>query len=86
VGHLFSFPDEYFDQSGAVHRQYIKSDKTVNLGLATNNPNKNTWQGTTSENLMGVGVYNPVSNTPSYYVYRIRDWFHEKTGREWRVV
>jgi type VI secretion system secreted protein VgrG len=86
VGHLFSFPDEYYAGGGAVHRQYVRPDKTVNLALANNNPNRDTWQGVTAKNLMGLGVYNAVSDTPSYYFYRIRDWFHEKTGREWKII
>lgn len=87
TGHLFSFPDEYFDQGGAVHRDYInKTGQTVNLALATNNPNKDVWQGTTTANVMGMGVYNESAETPPYYVYRIRDWFQSRTGREWKVI
>jgi hypothetical protein len=86
TGHLFSFPDEYFDQGGAIHRSYInKTDQTVSLALATNNPNKDVWQGTTTENMMGVGVYNELTKTPPYYIYRIRNWFQARTGREWKV-
>ncbi|MEM5461618.1 hypothetical protein VSR69_43675 [Paraburkholderia phytofirmans] len=34
VGHLLSFPDEYYWDGGAVHKQYIKSDRTVDVPLA----------------------------------------------------
>lgn len=88
TGHLFSFPDEYYDQGGAVHKQYInvETNQSIKLALAQNNSNKDTWQGTTNENVMGVGVYQKVSKTPPYYLYRIRDWFQNETGREWKVI
>ncbi|MPW17181.1 type VI secretion system tip protein VgrG [Paraburkholderia sp. CNPSo 3157] len=84
TGHLFSFPDEYYDQGGAVHKDYITMEQKVDIKLGQNNPNKDTWQGTTSNNLMGTGVYSS-GNTPSYYVYRISKWFGEATQRDWKV-
>ncbi|TDY22476.1 Rhs element Vgr protein [Paraburkholderia sp. BL6665CI2N2] len=86
VGHLFSFPDEYYWAGGAVHKQYIKSDKTVDVPLAKNNPNKQTWQGSTTGTLMGQGVYLPVSQTPSYYLEHICEWFRNKNGVTWKAV
>ncbi|BCF92386.1 type VI secretion system Vgr family protein [Paraburkholderia largidicola] len=86
VGHLLSFPDEYYDQGGSVHKDYVKPDQTINLSLAQNNPNKDTWQGTTRDNLMGRGMFNQTSVTPPHYIYRIRDWFQQKVGRQWSVT
>lgn len=86
VGHLFSFPDEYYDQGGSVHQSYVKRDQTIDLPLAQNNPDKDIWQGTTADNLMGMGMFNPTSATPPHYIYRVRDWFQEKVGRQWSVT
>uniref|UniRef100_UPI0020297375 type VI secretion system Vgr family protein n=1 Tax=Caballeronia sp. AZ10_KS36 TaxID=2921757 RepID=UPI0020297375 len=86
VGHLFSFPDEYYWGGGAVHRTYVKADSTIDLPLAKNNPDKNVWQGTTADSLMGGGVYDSVAMTPPYYLVHICDWFKSKNGITWKAV
>lgn len=86
VGHLLSFPDEHYWDGGAVHKQYIKSDRTVDVLLARNNPNKQTWQGEINGTLMGGGVYDPKTETPGYYLEHICEWFHNKNGITWKAV
>jgi hypothetical protein len=87
TGHLFSFPDEYYDQGGAVHRDYIDTTQHVDIKLAKANAERDKWQGRATRNLMGTGVYDEGNGkTPSYYVYRFRDWFEKATGRDWAVI
>jgi len=85
IGHLFSYPDEYYVWGGAVHRQYVGTDKSVIFSLAKSNPDTNTWRGFSPNNLMGNGVYNTRAETPPYYIQRITNWFESKTGRQWAI-
>lgn len=86
TGHLFSFPDEYFDQGGAIHKKYINTRQQIDLALATASADKNIWQGIGRTTLMGPGVYDPGVKMPSYYLNRVRDWFGRQTGWDWKVV
>jgi hypothetical protein len=85
TGHLFSFPDEYYAGGGAIHADYIK-DQHVDIRRANESRDKDKWQGVTASNLMGIGVYSATSETPSYYLYRVRNWFNAATGREWKII
>ncbi|CAB3798059.1 hypothetical protein LMG28688_04669 [Paraburkholderia caffeinitolerans] len=86
TGHLFSFPDEYYDQGGAIHKKYIDKQQKIDLALATASADKNMWQGIGRTTLMGPGVYDPGVKMPSYYLNRVRDWFGRQTGWDWKVV
>ncbi|CAB3809285.1 hypothetical protein LMG28688_06953 [Paraburkholderia caffeinitolerans] len=86
TGHLFSFPDEYFDRGGAIHKKYINTQQQIDLALATASADKNMWQGIGRTTLMGPGVYDPGVKMPSYYLNRVRDWFGRQTGWDWKVV
>ncbi|MCA8295206.1 type VI secretion system tip protein VgrG [Burkholderia sp. AU30198] len=83
VGHLFGWPDEYFENSGAVYGKYINSKKLVDVKMKQLVDN---WQRTTDTNLMGQGLDNPVSLVPKYYFYGFRDWFNRKTHIDWEVL
>lgn len=89
VGHLFSWPDEYYKLGGACHRQYIVNQE---IDLTTEPPLKgsDTWQLEATANLMGGGVYRPTTGTPIHYVHRIRDWFGKRTRThakaKWKVI
>lgn len=86
TGHLFSFPDEYFDQGGAVYKGYIDEEQKIKFALATASSDKNMWQGIGDTTLMGPGVYSAGVKVPSYYLNRVRDWFGRQTGWDWKVV
>ncbi|WP_434664545.1 type VI secretion system tip protein TssI/VgrG [Paraburkholderia sp. A3BS-1L] len=87
TGHLFSFPDEYFDQGGAVHKSHIDAKtQTVKFADAVASADKNTWQGIGRTTLMGPGVYTPGVKVPSYYLNRVKHWFSTQTGWDWVVV
>ncbi|WP_322044892.1 type VI secretion system Vgr family protein [Paraburkholderia sp. J67] len=86
TGHLFSFPDEYFDAGGSIHKNYITAEQKVNLPLANHNPDLNTWQGVGNRTLMGPGVYLATPRFPSYYLQRAVDWFDRQTGKSWVVT
>ena len=85
VGHLFSWPDEYWEYGGACHKQYITGQ---DIDFAKEPPliGTDTWQLSARANLMGGGVYIPITGTPIYYVHRIRDWFRDRTNKPWKVI
>ncbi|MGU7779703.1 type VI secretion system tip protein TssI/VgrG [Burkholderia sp. PU8-34] len=82
TGHLFGWPDEYFENSGAVYGKYINSHKLVDVKMKQLVDN---WQRTTPTNLMGEGAVKTVSEVPRFYFYGFRDWFKRKTRIEWEV-
>lgn len=82
-GHLFGWPDEYFDAGGAVYGKYINAQKLVDVKMAQLIDN---WQRTTDDNIMGGGLFNETPEIPRYYMYGFRDWFERKTAIEWEVV
>ncbi|WP_167760252.1 type VI secretion system Vgr family protein [Paraburkholderia pallida] len=86
TGHLFSFPDEYYDQGGAVYKEYIDKQQQIDLVLAVASPDKGMWQGIGRTTLMGPGVYTPGVKVPSYYLNRVRDWFGRQTGWDWKII
>ena len=87
TGHLFAFPDEYWQNGGFVHAQYVKDDLMLDFTLGDANtlqPNK-TWQISSPVNLMGGGCTMRTAVTRPYYFECIRKWFSKYTNREWRV-
>ncbi|MBW9104203.1 DUF2345 domain-containing protein [Paraburkholderia phenoliruptrix] len=86
TGHLFNFPDEYWEQGGFVHSIYIQNGKDIDFQLADANKNKNTfWVIETKTNLMGQGALRPTATTSPYYLEYIRRWFSAHTNKLWRV-
>nr|WP_175782007.1 type VI secretion system Vgr family protein [Burkholderia anthina] len=83
TGHLFGWPDEYFENSGSVYGKYVNSKKLVDVKMKQLVDN---WQRTTDTNLMGGGLDHPVSLVPKYYFYGFRDWFNRKTHIDWEVL
>lgn len=84
AGHLFSWPDEYYDNGGAVHRdfivnQHVSPDRVQALA------GKPRWQAYTSDTLMGYGA-NSGAGIRTYYLERIATWFETQNGHPWRVV
>ncbi|MFX1767200.1 hypothetical protein PWP93_32390 [Paraburkholderia sp. A1RI-2L] len=87
AGHLFSFPDEYFDQGGAIHKNYIDAaTQTLKFASVIGNTNRDEWQGIGRTTLMGPGVYTPGVKVPSYYLDRVKHRFSTQTGWDWIVV
>ncbi|WP_321788946.1 DUF2345 domain-containing protein, partial [Paraburkholderia sp. J94] len=85
VGHLFGFPDEYYWDAGAVHKDYIDQSRHLKLTLAQSNPRTDVWQGCTPDTLMGSGVYgNSIPKLPKYYLSQICKWFGEVNQYTWK--
>jgi type VI secretion system secreted protein VgrG len=87
-GHLFNYPDEYWQYGGWVHEQYIKN-RELDFSLGNENKNKATWQISSVDNVMGGGCNNriasgaravPSANVHPYYLEYIRRHFCELTG------
>jgi type VI secretion system secreted protein VgrG len=86
TGHLFAFPDEYWEQGGFVHKQYVKDDLSLDFALGQSNIAENkTWQIWSQPNLMGGGCLKPTATIEPYYLEYIRKWFSEYTNKDWRV-
>ncbi|MCG5077669.1 hypothetical protein [Paraburkholderia tagetis] len=86
TGHLFNFPDEYWEQGGFVHSIYVKSGRDIDFTLADANKAANKiWVIETDNNLMGGGCAKPIASIPPYYLEYIRRWFSARTHKLWRV-
>lgn len=86
TGHLFNFPDEYWQQGGFVHSIYVDDGLNIDFNLADANRAKNNfWIIETDTNLMGGGCLKPTATTSPYYLEYIRRWFSEHTNKLWRV-
>ncbi|WP_321946621.1 type VI secretion system Vgr family protein [Paraburkholderia sp. J10-1] len=86
TGHLFNFPDEYWEQGGFVHSMYIKNGRDIDFALADANKTANkVWVIETKDNLMGGGCAKPTATTSPYYLEYIRRWFSAHTNKLWRV-
>ncbi|WP_423383627.1 DUF2345 domain-containing protein [Burkholderia sp. LMG 32019] len=86
TGHLFNFPDEYWQQGGFVHSIYVQNGKDIDFALADANMGKKSfWIIETETNLMGGGCNNPTATTSPYYLEYIRRWFSSHTNKLWRV-
>ncbi|QUO27040.1 type VI secretion system tip protein VgrG [Burkholderia cenocepacia] len=83
AGHHYGWPDEYFENQGAVYGAYINAQKLVDVAMPQLQDN---WQRTSSTNLMGEGMFLPNPEIPKYYMYGFRDWFQKKTNIEWEVL
>ncbi|TDG16952.1 type VI secretion system tip protein VgrG [Paraburkholderia silviterrae] len=83
TGHLFGWPDEYFENGGAVYRKYINEQGLVNVQM---NPLTDDWQRTSDTNLMGQGAYSERPAIRKYYMYGFRDWLKDQNGIEWDVL
>lgn len=83
AGHHYGWPDEYFENQGAVYGAYINSQKLVDVKMPQL---KDNWQRTSLTNLMGEGMFLAKPEIPKYYMYGFRDWFQAKTNIEWEVL
>jgi type VI secretion system secreted protein VgrG len=86
TGHLFAFPDEYWRHGGFVHKQYVKSDMTLDFARGRENLSDNkTWHIESQDNLMGYGCNKSSAIIQPYYLEYIRQWFSSYTNKKWRV-
>jgi Rhs element Vgr protein len=86
TGHLFNFPDEYWEQGGFVHSMYVKDGRDIDFSLADAHKATNkVWVIETENNLMGGGCLKPTATTSPYYLEYIRRWFSAQTNKLWRV-
>ncbi|KWN01958.1 hypothetical protein WM22_02075 [Burkholderia ubonensis] len=92
-GHLFNFPDEYWEWGGYVHKRYVK-DGQLDFEAGEYFKRQEVWQIRSDENVMGYGANLPVSQlagtSPSaraqpYYLEYIRRHFCEMTHKQWRI-
>lgn len=91
-GHLFNFPDEYWEAGGWMHKQYIKNQE-IDFALGAANKTKETWQLSSPLNVMGGGankqIQLSVNGPPSatvhpYYLEYVRRHFCQMTGETLR--
>ncbi|WP_256258451.1 DUF2345 domain-containing protein, partial [Burkholderia ubonensis] len=89
-GHLFNFPDEYWQMGGWVHNQYIK-DQQLDFAMGEVNKQKETWQIYSEGNVMGGGCNKPAPTgdnvRPSaaarpYYLEYVRRHFCALSGEK----
>jgi type VI secretion system secreted protein VgrG len=86
TGHLFSWPDEYWQSGGSVYKRYVKH-KDLDFARGAALAGTNTWQMVSAEGVMGYGCNKPTATTPPYYLDPIVRWFSSKTRqRKWTVV
>jgi type VI secretion system secreted protein VgrG len=86
TGHLFNFPDEYWEQGGFVHSIYVKDGRNIDFELADRNKTAGKfWVIETENNLMGGGCIKPTATTSPYYLEYVRRWFSAHTNKLWRV-
>lgn len=86
TGHLFNFPDEYWEQGGFVHSIYIKDGRDIDFELADRNKTTDGfWVIETENNLMGGGCLQSTATTSPYYLEYVRRWFSAYTNKLWRV-
>jgi type VI secretion system secreted protein VgrG len=88
VGHLFGWPDEYWQDGGHIHKQYVDENLNIDFsrGALVAANNEMTWRLDSPDSLMGHGATKPAALTPEYYFYGIRDWFAARTQKSWTVT
>ncbi len=91
-GHLFAYPDEYWEYEGAVHAVYVvRGNLEFDLGDAMTG--KPVWQLRSQENLMGYGAtkrcaatgQQPTARIEPYYLEYVRREFSRITGKDWKI-
>jgi len=92
-GHLFNFPDEYWEYGGWVQEDYIK-DMELDFQKGSVRSGKAVWQIRSENNLMGYGATHSIpsnlASPPSatvhpYYLKYVREHFAKLTNKAWRI-
>ncbi|MGB8423604.1 type VI secretion system Vgr family protein [Paraburkholderia sp.] len=88
-GHLFNYPDEYFQEGGAVHEQYV-ANQQLQFSKGHQLAGTPTWQLISENNLMGNGARKKISggaapDIPPYYMEYLRRWMTKHTKKKWRI-
>ncbi|SAL56131.1 type IV secretion protein Rhs [Caballeronia sordidicola] len=92
-GHMFNFPDEYWEFGGWVHKMYIKNNE-LDFETGEKLNGNEVWQMRSSSNLMGYGALNAIKPGPKsapsatvspHYLEYIRRHFCELTHKTWRI-
>jgi type VI secretion system secreted protein VgrG len=91
-GHLFAFPDEYWQREGSVHKTYVRDQQLI-FGFGEILRGKPIWQIECADNLMGAAANNsaPVSGRQQtariepYYLEYVRREFSRITARPWKI-
>lgn len=92
-GHMFNFPDEYWEFGGWVHKMYIENSE-LNFATGDMYKGKETWQMRSENNLMGYGANKiikpgtnggPTAMVSPHYLEYIRRHFSELTHKAWRI-
>lgn len=81
--HLFGFPDEYFENGGAVHKMYI--DPTTKLIDIKKSQPENDWKRNAFGQLMSTPKLNELPIIPAYYYEEYRKIFVSQTRLEWEI-
>jgi type VI secretion system secreted protein VgrG len=86
TGHLFSWPDEYWQGGGSVYKDYV-SNRDLDFVQGAALRGTSTWQMEAADTLMGNGAVNATATVPSYYLAPIVEWFTDHTPhRTWKIV
>jgi type VI secretion system secreted protein VgrG len=83
-GHLFNFPDEYWEYGGFVHETYVQNEE-LDFAFGTQMTGKDVWQIRSENNLMGYGANNAAASVSHYYLKYVRRQFSEMTGKTWKI-
>lgn len=92
-GHLFNFPDEYWEWGGWIHRRYVK-DGQLDFEAGGHFKEQEVWQMRSDNNVMGYGALLPISrvagtppsaSTRPYYLEYVRRHFCEMTHKQWGI-
>ena len=83
ASHLFGFPNEYFENGGAVHKRYI--DPVIQkVDIKISEP-QNEWKRCINGQLMSSPVPGKMPIIPPYYYEEFRKYFEKKTGVKWMI-
>ncbi|CAD6533360.1 hypothetical protein LMG27952_02737 [Paraburkholderia hiiakae] len=92
-GHLFNFPDEYWEWGGWVHKRYVEAGQ-LDFEAGKRFEGQQVWQIRSENNVMGYGatkeIPGPAGAPPSasvqpYYLEYVRRHFSVMTNKQWRI-
>ncbi|SAL43045.1 type VI secretion system Vgr family protein [Caballeronia telluris] len=92
-GHLFAYPDEYFEDEGGVHKEYVSKAQELRFDWADAMAGKPIWKIHTATNVMGLGCnfaaakpgQAPTATIEPYYLEYVRSEFSKGTNKKWKI-
>lgn len=91
-GHLFAFPDEYWEAGGSVHKTYIVKQE-LSFDRGGEMVFRPIWQIRSDVTLMGYGALHdaaapgqsPTARVRPYYLEYVRAEFSRATAKPWKI-